>query len=150
MFLRTSICVVLFVALSATSVEAQSFRQLGTRRGAITGAVIGGLIGGQNDEVAAGIIAGGLIGGVAGRAVGNRMDQRSAYQYGSYGYQQPRQYSYQPQTFHPGHQHSFHQPVARPYVQQNFGGHQHYSQPVVQPNYGYQPYVPQQQYYRGW
>jgi outer membrane lipoprotein SlyB len=85
MMFRSGVLFVLFVALSSTSLEAQSFRQLGTRRGAVAGAVIGGLIGGQNDEVAAGIIAGGLIGGVAGRAVGNRMDYQSANRYrGSY------------------------------------------------------------------
>ena len=52
-----------------SSVEAQSFGQLGTRRGALVGGVIGGIIGGQNDEVAAGIIAGGLVGGVTGRCL---------------------------------------------------------------------------------
>jgi len=54
MFLKTIVMSLLLVAVSAVSVEAQSFRPNLTRRGAITGAVIGGIIGGQNDEVAAG------------------------------------------------------------------------------------------------
>ena len=139
MFTRTSLCVALFVALTATSVEAQSFRQLGTRRGAITGAVIGGIIGGQNDEVAAGIIAGGLVGGVTGRVVGTRIDQRAAYQYGGYGYQQPR-YNYQPKPYYQTQA----RPVYRPPTPY-YGGFQ---QRVPQ-SYG-RYYAPQQQFYRGW
>ena len=57
MFVRTTCVVVALMLFGASTLEAQGFRQLGTRRGAITGAVIGGIIGGQNDEVAAGIIA---------------------------------------------------------------------------------------------
>ncbi len=83
------------VAVMTVPADAQSYRTLGTRRGAVAGAVIGGIIGAQNNEAAAGIIVGGLVGGVAGRAVGNQKDR--AYYGGNYGhsgyYQQPRYYA---------------------------------------------------------
>ena len=74
--------------------QAQSFAQLGTRRGAVAGAIIGGIVGGQNDEAFAGVVVGGLIGGAVGNAVGRNRD---AQYYGQgYGYQQG---IYQPQNF---------------------------------------------------
>ena len=96
MYQKTGILFLLFAAMNTSALEAQGFRTLGTRRGAITGAVIGGIIGGQNDEVAAGIIAGGLIGGATGRFIGSRVDQNRAY--GGQQYPQYQQgYSPQPQ-----------------------------------------------------
>ena len=44
------------VAVMTVPADAQSYRTLGTRRGAVAGAVIGGIIGAQNNEAAAGII----------------------------------------------------------------------------------------------
>jgi hypothetical protein len=129
MFLRTSILGLLCIALTTSSLEAQDFRTLGTRRGAITGAVIGGLIGGKNDEVAAGIIAGGLIGGVTGRAIGNRMDANSYGYQQSYGHQNYGRSYAQPAYNHYGHYGQ----------QQNFGR----AQTIVQPQ-------PQIQYSNGY
>ena len=145
MFLKSTVFGILCLALTATStLEAQDFRSLGTRRGALVGAVAGGLIGGSNDEVAAGIIAGGLVGGAAGRVIGNQMNIRN------YGYGTGYGGAYRPQQ-------SYYQP--RPaYVQPSYG--------YAQPRYnGYQrSYVPQsygydggnfgrsviQGHYRGW
>jgi hypothetical protein len=125
------------VAMTATSfVQAQDYRGLGTRRGAVAGAVIGGLIGGKNDEVAAGIIAGGLIGGATGRIVGNRMDQNRYGQ--NYGY--PNQgYSYhQPQSTVHSQQHYYPQYQAQQHYSYPQTTHQSLSQPhyVQQPAYG--------------
>jgi len=107
MYLKAICFVAAAMIFMTSSLEAQSFRTLGTRRGALVGGVIGGIIGGQNDEVAAGIIAGGLVGGVTGRVVGNRLDinqSRAYYQGYSQGYSQPtyqyvapRQQYYTPQ-----------------------------------------------------
>jgi len=70
--------------------QAQSFAQLGTRRGAVAGAIIGGIIGGQNDEAFAGMVIGGLIGGAAGNAIGqNRDAQYYGQHFGGYPVQQP-------------------------------------------------------------
>jgi hypothetical protein len=99
MYVRLSVLSILLVGLSISSAQAQSFRTLGTRRGAIVGATFGGIIGGQNDEVAAGILAGGLIGAATGRFVGNRMDQRAAAQYSYPQHSYSQNYSYaQPQS----------------------------------------------------
>ena len=69
-------CIALVATSCSQSAEAQNFRQLGTRRGALTGAIIGGIVGNQNNEAFAGIVVGGLVGGVTGRVVGNNLDQR--------------------------------------------------------------------------
>ena len=82
--------VALVAMLSLQSAEAQNFRQLGTRRGAVAGAIIGGIVGNQNNEAFAGVVVGGLVGGVAGRVVGNNLDQR---------YYAPQQPVYQHQYY---------------------------------------------------
>lgn len=131
MFLKSTVLGLLCLAMTATStLQAQDFRALGTRRGALIGAVAGGLIGGHNDEVAAGIIAGGLVGGVTGRVIGNQMNARN-YGYGG-GY-----HAYQPQQ-------TYYQPQPQVYVQPSYGYAQprqiQYHRPAVQ------QYVPQQSY----
>lgn len=90
---RTSCLVVVFVAITATSLQAQSYGTLGTRRGALAGAVIGGIVGNQNNEVGAGIAIGALVGGFSGRAYGNHLDyrqQRAIYNAQQMAYMQRR------------------------------------------------------------
>lgn len=78
---RTSCLVVAIIAVTATSLHAQNFSTIGTRRGGLAGAVIGGIIGNQNNETGAGIAIGALVGGAAGRIYGNRLDYRQQQAY---------------------------------------------------------------------
>lgn len=123
MQIKLAVLGLLGVITMASAADAQNFRALGTRRGAVAGAIIGGVIGGQNDEVAAGIIAGGLVGGVAGRAIGNRVQQNQIY----YGTQRQ---IYSPSTFHS-------QPVYRTYAQPQYQQNLYHSPSYGVPNYHY-------------
>ena len=123
-------CLLVAVAFVVTSfsqsAEAQNFRQLGTRRGALTGAIIGGIVGNQNNEAFAGVVVGGLVGGVAGRVVGNNLDQRY------YGTQQP---IYQQPIHHqPVYQQQYYSAPRQVYYQQQPAVYGGYGAPVY--NYG--------------
>jgi len=127
----------LTVSALGVPAEAQNFRALGTRRGAVAGAVIGGIIGNQNNEAAAGIIVGGLVGGVAGRAIGNQQTRNfngghgQSYSSGRTYYQQP---TYQQPTYYPAQR--YHAPPV-----------QYYRQPTYAPRYHGGGYGNS---YRGW
>ena len=121
---RTSFLVVIIVALTATSLQAQNFRRLGTRRGAIAGAVIGGIIGGQNNEAAAGIFAGALVGGVAGRVYGNRVDYRQQQAYAYRRAAAPRVYHspnvHSSRVYYPSHSNHYYSGARTVYPQQRY------------------------------
>ncbi|MBX3418708.1 MAG: glycine zipper 2TM domain-containing protein [Pirellulaceae bacterium] len=76
MLLRVAIVGIGLFLISASTAEAQSFKQQGTRRGAVVGGIVGGLIGAKNDRPAAGIITGAVVGGLVGREVGRNRDNR--------------------------------------------------------------------------
>ena len=80
--LGTAVAAIALMSFS-TVAEAQSYSQLGTRRGAVAGAIIGGIIGDQNNEALAGAAIGGLVGAAAGRSIGRSKDAR--YYGNSYG-----------------------------------------------------------------
>ena len=104
--LRTGIACLAVMMFMATTVEAQDFRALSTRRGALIGAGLGAIAGAQNDEALAGIAIGGLVGGAAGRYVGNRLNYdvgrayNNGFAQGSY-YQQPQYYSQPSYNYQP-------------------------------------------------
>lgn len=89
-FAMVAFALLLFAAPS--SVEAQSFQQLGTRRGAVGGAILGAIIGDQNNEAFAGAAIGGLVGGAIGNVSGRNLDQQF-YGNRSYGYGGGQAYS---------------------------------------------------------
>ena len=105
MMLRTGIACVAVMMFMSSTVEAQDFRTLGTRRGALIGAGLGAIAGAQNDEALAGIAIGGLVGGAAGRYIGNRInyDVGRAYNNGFVqgSYAQPRYYSQPAYNYQP-------------------------------------------------
>ena len=72
-----------FVICTPSVVQAQGYKQQGTRGGALAGAIIGGLIGARNDEALAGAAIGGVVGGITGRAIGRSQDAR--YRGNGYG-----------------------------------------------------------------
>lgn len=76
MLLRIAIVGLGLFLLSASTAEAQGFKQQGTRRGAVVGGIVGGIIGAKNDRPAAGIITGAVVGGLVGREVGRNRDTR--------------------------------------------------------------------------
>ena len=83
-FTMVAFALLLFAAPS--SVEAQSFQQLGTRRGVVGGAILGAIIGDQNNEAFAGAAIGGLVGGAIGNVSGRNLDQQF---YGGQSYARP-------------------------------------------------------------
>lgn len=100
------------VGFCSTS-DAQAYRTLGTRRGAIAGAIIGGIAGAQNDEALAGVAIGGLVGGVAGRVIGNNIDQNQ-FRGNNQTYYAPQRQYYAPQ------QQFYSQPRVQTYSTQQF------------------------------